>query len=79
MSSKECEIISAKSSEMNVTYKKENEEEMEKETPIPEQFVTKWNAQKKAFETKVYESIWFNNLFSYFIYKHLVLNIWMQD
>lgn len=57
MKDRNCEIIIAKSSEMNITYPNDAGTEMEKDTPLPEQFVTKWNAEKKCFETKVFESM----------------------
>lgn len=57
MKDRNTEIITAKSSEMNVSYPNKAGDEMEKETPIPEQFVTRWNAEKGKFETTTYESV----------------------
>jgi len=52
MKDRNTEILSAKSSEMNVSYPNKAGDEMEKETPIPEQYVTKWNAEKGELSMK---------------------------
>uniref|UniRef100_H2YWX0 C-CAP/cofactor C-like domain-containing protein n=1 Tax=Ciona savignyi TaxID=51511 RepID=H2YWX0_CIOSA len=51
----DCEIISAKSSEMNVSIPKEDGDFVE--YPIVEQFRTNWNPAQKTFVTTATESI----------------------
>lgn len=45
MKDKSCEVLTTKTSEVNITYPI-SEEEMAKDTPLPEQFVTKWDESK---------------------------------
>ena len=45
-----CEIVSAKSSELNVVVPGENEGDEFKEFAIPEQFVSKWTGNKWVTE-----------------------------
>lgn len=45
------DIVSAKTSALNLTYKLADGE-YEKDTPIPEQLVTKWDPEKKRFVSK---------------------------
>ncbi|KRW98962.1 Adenylate cyclase-associated CAP, N-terminal [Pseudocohnilembus persalinus] len=49
-----CEVISSNTQEINVTYKK-TEDEMAKDYPIPEQFITKWDPNQHKFVTSVFE------------------------
>lgn len=45
------DVVSAKTSALNITYKLPDGE-YEKDTPVPEQLVTKWDAVKKRFVSK---------------------------
>ncbi|KAL4510746.1 hypothetical protein ABPG72_004900 [Tetrahymena utriculariae] len=51
LKSKVCDVVTSKSSGINVTYALNEEGDMEKDTPIPEQFITKWDSEKNTFVT----------------------------
>ncbi|KAL4464145.1 hypothetical protein ABPG74_006082 [Tetrahymena malaccensis] len=51
LKSKICDIVTSKSSGINVTYALNEEGDMEKDTPIPEQFITKWDNERNTFVT----------------------------
>ena len=42
--------MSSKTTELNVTFSQEDGDDV-KDTPIPEQFLTKWSNEKKRFVT----------------------------
>ena len=47
----DAEVVSAKSSELNIVVPGETEEDEYKEHPIPEQFVSKYNAKTGKWDT----------------------------
>ena len=50
----ECDIVSSKTTELTVSYRKADKSES-KAVPVSSQLVTKWDADSKQFKTSVYD------------------------
>ena len=50
----DLDVVSSKVSELHVSYADANGNEA-KDYSVSEQLITKWNPQKKKFETNVYD------------------------
>ena len=57
----ECDIVSSKTSELTVAYRKADQSES-KAVAVSSQLVTKWDADSKQFKTTVYDKfLWYNH------------------
>ena len=50
----ECDIVSSKTTELTVSYRKSDKSES-KAVPVSSQLVTKWDPESKQFKTSVYD------------------------